>query len=63
MVLKLTLLLRSQMIWHRQLFFFEPRFPMMLPQSPSGLYLSIRGVVACLEHVAGIPENQWIAEG
>jgi hypothetical protein len=35
---------------------------MTLPPSPTGFYWSVRGHVACLEHVARLTEAQWIAE-
>jgi len=36
---------------------------MMLPPSSTGLYWSVRGQVACLEHVSKIHETQWIGDG
>ena len=36
---------------------------MMMPTSPTGLYWSVRGQVACLEHAARLTEAEWLAEG
>ena len=35
----------------------------MLPESPSGLYWSIRGEVACPDHASRISNDRWKSEG
>ena len=35
----------------------------MIPVSPTGLYWSIRGNVACAEHANNIEEARWDSEG
>jgi hypothetical protein len=34
----------------------------MRPESPSGLYWSIRGKVLCAEHTSEIDDDRWAAE-
>jgi hypothetical protein len=35
----------------------------MIPVSPTGLYWSIRGNVACAEHANDILQARWVSEG
>ena len=35
----------------------------MIPVSPTGLYWSIRGNVACAEHASDIVQTRWASEG
>ena len=36
--------------------------PIMRPDSPTGLYGSIRGNVLCPQHMEEVDEGRWIAE-
>ena len=36
---------------------------MSLPESPTGLYWSIRGHVACPHHAPQVEESRWACEG